>query len=63
VSTAERLLLQAVAIALALGVLVAVASTPAYPIALGVEVIALFWVVAGNTGVITAATKFVGSNI
>lgn len=48
----EHVVLMGVAIAISAGVLLALADTPFYPVALGIVIVAVFYVVADNVVVI-----------
>lgn len=48
----EHVVLMGVAIAISAGVLLALADTPFYPVALGIVIVAVFYVVADNVAVI-----------
>lgn len=56
----EKLLLTGVAVVMAGGILVAIAATPAYALAYGIVLVALFFVLLQDSGYINQAVTFMG---
>jgi hypothetical protein len=61
----EKLILELAAFGLAAAILLLVAETPAYPIALGVVLVAFVYIMlsGGGAGVLTQATNFINKGL
>lgn len=59
----ESLVLTGIAVILVGGILIAIAGTPAYPLAYGAELVALFYVVLQDAGAVSTVQNFLASRI